>query len=387
MSRFLLVVPPLTGHVNPLLGVAAELRRRGHRTAWACPHPAPAELAGEPVVYPTGEAEAFAVERRPPGLRGFAALRFLWEHYLIPLADAMVDGVEAAVADFAPDALVVDQQAFAGALVATRAGLPWATSASTSAELSDPLGSMSKVAGWIEQLQDDLRARHGLGASAGRDFRFSPRLVITFSTEALAGPPAVELDGQLRYVGPSLTDRSDVDWEPLATVKPLALVTLGTANADVSGRFLTACVQALGKLATDVQGVVADPAGLLTGSAPPGVLVARRIPQLQLIRRAALVVCHGGHNTVCESLWYGVPLVVAPIRDDQPVLAQQVLDAGVGRRLRFDRATAQDIGEAVLGVLREPDYAARAREIGTSFQRAGGALAAARHLESLTTGG
>lgn len=35
MSRFLFVVPPLVGHVNPAAGVAAELARRGHTVAWA----------------------------------------------------------------------------------------------------------------------------------------------------------------------------------------------------------------------------------------------------------------------------------------------------------------------------------------------------------------
>ncbi|GDY39982.1 hypothetical protein SANT12839_008640 [Streptomyces antimycoticus] len=33
--RFLFVVPPLVGHVNPTLGVAAELTARGHQVAWA----------------------------------------------------------------------------------------------------------------------------------------------------------------------------------------------------------------------------------------------------------------------------------------------------------------------------------------------------------------
>jgi len=37
--------------------------------------------------------------------------------------------VAAAVDQFRPDALVVDQQAVAGALVANARGLPWATSA------------------------------------------------------------------------------------------------------------------------------------------------------------------------------------------------------------------------------------------------------------------
>jgi UDP:flavonoid glycosyltransferase YjiC (YdhE family) len=47
------------------------------------------------------------------------------------------------------------------------------------------------------------------------------------------------------------------------------------------------------------------------------------------------VVCHGGHNTVCEAVAHGVPLVVTPIRDDQPIIARQVADAGAGIRLHF----------------------------------------------------
>ena len=30
MSRFLFVVPPLVGHINPTIGVAAALVERGH---------------------------------------------------------------------------------------------------------------------------------------------------------------------------------------------------------------------------------------------------------------------------------------------------------------------------------------------------------------------
>lgn len=40
---------------------------------------------------------------------------------------------------------------------------------------------------------------------------------------------------------------------------------------------------------------------------------------------------------MCEALWHAVPLVVAPIRDDQPVVAGQVTDAGAGVRVRFGR--------------------------------------------------
>ena len=35
MARFLFVVPPFAGHVNPTIPVAAELVSRGHEVAWA----------------------------------------------------------------------------------------------------------------------------------------------------------------------------------------------------------------------------------------------------------------------------------------------------------------------------------------------------------------
>jgi UDP:flavonoid glycosyltransferase YjiC (YdhE family) len=86
---------------------------------------------------------------------------------------------------------------------------------------------------------------------------------------------------------------------------------------------------------------------------------------------------------VCEALAHGLPLVVAPIRDDQPVVARQVVDAGAGVRLHFGHATADLIGAAATDVLGDPRYRDGARRIGASFRAAGGAVAAADHLVGL----
>ena len=37
MSRYLFVVPPMVGHVNPSIAVGRELLARGHDVAWAGP--------------------------------------------------------------------------------------------------------------------------------------------------------------------------------------------------------------------------------------------------------------------------------------------------------------------------------------------------------------
>jgi hypothetical protein len=454
VSRFLFVVPPLVGHINPTIGVAAELTRRGHQVAWAgvpelitalagpaatvlpCAVPAttpagrptgeppavpattpPGAPAGRPATTPpgapagrpadrpaggsaggpaarpaggppSGPAGGPSVRDRPPDLRGPAALQYLWQGFLCPLAEAMLPGVLAAAARFDPDVLVVDQQAIAGAIAAELTGRPWATSATTSAELSGQLAGLSGVDGWVIDQLDGLRHRLAGPGPAGPDLRFSPYLVLVFSTTALVGGelPAGKLAGAgaVRFVGPALTARPstvDFPWSFLDPARPAVLVTLGTANAGAGGRFLAAAVDALAGRPR-LQGVVVDPDG--TVATPPGnVLVRPRVPQLQLLPRLSAVVCHGGHNTVCEALDHGLPLVLAPIRDDQPIVTEQVLAAGAGLRLRFGRATATQIGSAVDAVLIDTGYAAAARRVRDSFRAAGGAAAAAGHLETL----
>jgi UDP:flavonoid glycosyltransferase YjiC (YdhE family) len=117
---------------------------------------------------------------------------------------------------------------------------------------------------------------------------------------------------------------------------------------------------------------------------PPGnVLVTPDIPQLDLLPRAAAVVCHGGHNTVCETLAEGLPLVLAAVRDDQPIIADQVERAGAGVRIKFARATVPMLRAAVETVLHQPDHRKAAERVQASFAHAGGPPAAADRLEHL----
>ncbi|MFE2447021.1 glycosyltransferase [Streptomyces sp. NPDC059426] len=398
--RFLFVVPPLVGHVNPTLGVAAELTARGHRVAWAGMPEVVGRLTGQgATVYRcAGPVLGEGGAGRPPDVRGPAALRFLWERFLVPLAEAMAPGVAKAIEEFRPDVVIADQQTVAGGLVAERMGVRWATSATTSAEFTGALDGLPKVDAWLAGQMDEIRGRIGDPAGTA-DPRFSPELVLAFTTEELAGRPARAGD-RIRYVGPSIAERpatTDFPWQWLDPARPAVLVTLGTANTDAGARFLTECRAAVRARAGRFQTVIVDPEGVLTPDVldtpdtpdDKDVLVCRYVPQLPLLERVSAVVCHAGHNTVCETLWHGVPLVVAPIRDDQPVVAAQVVDAGAGVRVRFGRARAAGLGEALDTVLYEPGYRVAAERVGASFRAAGGAVAAAGHLEALAakTGG
>lgn len=389
MSRFLFVMPPLAGHVNPAAAVAADLRGRGHKVAWAGQPVAMERILGPgEKVYPCAGPES--IDARPRDLRGVAALKYLWEEFFGPLALAMAPGVTAAVLEFGPDVLVVDQQTVAGALVAERLGVPYVTSCTTTAELSGALLGMPKVEEWISGLLDGLRQRLG-DPSAVYDPRFSPRLTVVFSTGELTGPQPMAR-GPVHFVGPALGERPDVPgfpWEwvkedPRGTARSLVLVSLGTANTALGSRFLGDCVTAVRARSRRVRAVVADPGGVLgEPRTDDDVVICPRLPQLALLGHTSAVVCHAGHNTVTESLWHGVPLVVAPIRDDQPVVAAQVTAAGAGIRVRFGRAGPERVGEALDAVLSEPGYGLAAQRVREAFRAAGGAPTAAAHLEEL----
>ncbi|GGN72942.1 glycosyl transferase [Actinoplanes lobatus] len=391
MSRFLIVVPPLTGHLAPLRAVAARLAARGHHVVWAGTGRWLRERLG-----PTAEIHdcvpvSFTVGAREPGLRGLAALRFLVEDFLVPLATAMLPGLRAAIIRHRPDVVVADQQAWAGAYAAAEAGLPWATSASTSAELLDP---------YPPALRDWLSGCFAAVAHPRpvADPRMSPHLILAFTTPELTGP-ATAAPSSVRWVGPAPLDDPGT-WTPPwprrpadsaaapgpAEVhppagRPLVLVTLGTQSTETGARFLRACAEALAAR-PGLHAVITDP-GRVVGPCPGHVHVTPWVPQQAVLKRADLVICHAGHNTVAESLWHGRPLVVAPIRDDQSIVAGQVVNAGAGVRLRFAHATAAHIGAAVDTIHSDPGYAHAAARIRAAFHAAGGADEAVTHLESL----
>lgn len=388
MGRFLVVVPPLVGHTNPTVSVGHELLARGHDVAWAG-HPEVADmLPPGATLWPVADAPppeivVAAAARNESPVGGAVGFEAVWQEIVLPLARHMVPGVEAVTDGFGPDVMVVDQQALAGAAVALRRGLPWATTATTSAELVDPLALVPKVRDWLRDRMRAVLLDAGVdpARAAAVDPRFSPDLVIGFTTPGLVG--AGPFPDHWALVGPALSDRPDptpFPWDWLDAARPLVLVSLGTVNWRAGARFFAVAAEALGGMA--VQAVIVAPPDLVPDP-PANVLVRPRVPQLALLDRVAAVVGHGGHNTVVESLAAGVPLVLAPLRDDQPIVADQVVRAGAGRRVKFHRVAVPQLREAVASVLEAPAYRQAAARVQASFRSAGGAPAAADRLEGL----
>ena len=163
--------------------------------------------------------------------------------------------------------------------------------------------------------------------------------------------------------------------------RPRVYVALGT--------FMSAREDVLASIATAFRGepvslVVAsgptDPAALALDGRPH--LVRNHLPQADLLPLCDLVVCHGGNNTVTESLEAGVPLLVAPFASDQFAGAADVCRTGVGDAFDPNCAEPAEIGRRAAALLAGP-APARATAVGNALRRRPGRSLAAGLLASM----
>lgn len=387
--RLMFVLPPLTGHLHPALALAAELGRRGHVVAWAGPEPVLRPVLGPgALVLPTG-SRLF----REQAVGGTEAIRTLWQDFVVPYTRFTLPAVRRAVREWSPDLVLVDQHSPAGALAAHERGRRWAGFAPSAMELGRPPLQPPELAAWQQELLTGLWRRAGLPAAEYTDPRYSARLILAPTAPALLGvaqdgietPGGEPLPPHTETVGPLLTDRPTTAPFPYDRLDPdrrHVLVTLGTLSASVAGDFLLRAGQALTALSDRVQAVVAAPRQVLA-KLPEGVLGLPQVPVLDLLRRGVVdaVLCHGGMNTVIEALAHGVPLVVAPIRHDQPITAARVAALGAGVEVDFTAAPATAIRDALVSVLDRAEPRRAAELMSRRLAGLGGARRAADLLE------
>jgi zeaxanthin glucosyltransferase len=380
MARFLFVVVPIVARLWPAVAVGDALAAMGHDVAWCGPETDLRPLIGpDPLIYPTGKRGYRAFREV-----GMAAVRELWDEYLVPLNRFIQKPVDLAITAYRPDVVVADQYAMAASMAAAKHGVPWAHLCAGVLDLTPPAEYL-EVRDWVHSGLARVREFAGLPADDGLDVLFSPYLMIVTTSRALIGDVPLPKDCVLigALLGSRRTDPG-FDWEWWDPGRQHVLVTAGTLSAHLVRDFLARMLAALEPLGSRVQ-VVLNVAADLVPDPPPHVLVAPRVPMLELMPRLDAVVCQAGQSTVNEALFHGVPLIVAPIRLGELVVAEQVTRAGAGIEVSFSDASPAQLTAAVTAVLDEPGYRAQAGRVSEEFAVAGGTAAAAAHLVALAT--
>jgi MGT family glycosyltransferase len=170
---------------------------------------------------------------------------------------------------------------------------------------------------------------------------------------------------QFHYAGPFQDDTArepiPFPWEKL-TGEPLIYASMGTLvnGLDQVFRTILDAVRAIPEsqlvLSVGNNLNIAD-----LGLIPSNAIVLNRVPQIEVLKRAALCITHAGVNTTLESLSEGVPMVAIPIGFDQPGIAARIAYHGVGEFIEVEELTQERLAELIKKVLKNHGYRDKAR--------------------------
>jgi len=388
----------MKGHEVILFGIAdteARVRAAGIKF-----HPIGSEE------YPIGTLKK--LDDRLARLKGLAALQFTLERVRNSARMVLRDGPHAVRAT-GIEAMLVDEADFAGN-VADYLGLPWISIALVPPLLYDdrfPPFWLGWSAGTdrlrrlrnrlaIEMLlrmaspifKDINRQRIAWGLKPNRKPQdgLSPLAQIAQLPEALEFPIRGEKPAGLHYTGPFVhaQQRPTVEF-PWARLdgRPLIYASLGTLQNGLETIFRTiaeACAGLDAQLLISLGGGL-DPERL--GKLAGDPLVVSFAPQLEILKRATLVITHAGINTVLESLSEGVPLVAIPLGNDQPGVAARLRAREAGIVVSRHMLTPVRLRKAITLVLQEPAYREAAQELQRAIQQIDGAGRAADLIEQV----
>jgi len=153
--------------------------------------------------------------------------------------------------------------------------------------------------------------------------------------------------------------------EATAGERPLVYVTIGTFLAGLSDLTGT-IVSAARELPEDPVVVVSAGRDFAPGEqteTSESVHVFGRVPQMEVLKHADVIVTTGGSNTGNEALWFGVPSLTLPVAGiDPPGNAARFVHHQLGLSLVGAEITHLNLRNALTRLLREPGWALRCSE-------------------------
>lgn len=418
MSKTIALFPEASfGAALNCVGIAQELRRMGHNIVFIC-HPG---FSGVFAEY--GFAEHQLGDGKAAGTADWNSFIATYKNafrqssmeqldsYVAPTWDVIVDTAVNAeqplrqlLARLKPDLIVVDNVITFPAIA--QSGVPWVRVVSCAeTELPDPnvppylsgLGLKDRgpwadfrsayehVVEPAHRRYNQFRTECGLSKLASGVFmETSPYLnlllapdIVRFDREnALDSDRFLYLEGCVRREAPYRVPRFAAhDDAPLVLT---SFGSLGAMDVEMVHRMIAVFADMPYRFIVNV-GSWREDYGLM----PDNVVVDSWLPQPSVVSQASLFIHHGGNNSFCEALYYGVPSLIMPFCWDGHDNAIRVEEAGVGASLPRYTWAPEELRAKVAALVGDLGLRARLQENAAQMQAAPGTRQAAEAIEKV----
>ena len=378
-----------------MLALAREVRQRGHEVFFLGVLDAQAMVAAAGIDFVPLCPEAVPLGETPRRIRelsrlsGGAALKYTIQLSMDATRTVLAEGAQALQAA-GPDALVLDTVGSGLNLVAMHLQIPFIHVSNAMhfdfsgatplcffdfpyrANFLARMRNLQAVAGLLPTLNPLIDLQRAYARSVGLTLDFKkPSAALSTIAQLTQTPREFDFPGtpwppHFHYTGPfhdeALRPRIEFPWERL-TGEPLLYISMGTLQngSEQVFRTLLEGAAAPGRQLVLSVGTNLDLEEL--GPTPANTIVARQVPQLEILKRAALCITHAGLNTVLESLAHGVPMVAVPITNDQPGVGARIAYTGTGVVVSLAKLSAARVRAAVETVLDDPSYRQQAERL------------------------
>ncbi len=380
--RVLVTTAAALGHFHPLAAIASSLHGRGADIKFAaspgfCPQIADAgfDIAPCGMDWQSRDLTETWQDFRlvPPEERNAWINAVIWARRL---PEAMIPDLLRVVDDWRPSLILSGRAELAGPMVGELRDVPYATA------------SAGRVIGLGEFIGSTRQGRAELRSELGLDPDPSGRAM--YRHLYLNQIPASFLPEEDAAIPTRRNFRPAVFVEPIMEVPAWLLslepgsviyVTLGSILGEVWPDAFERVVEAV----ADIEKTIVVTVGRggdckVLADRFPGVRVANYIPQRFVLDRAALVICHGGINTVLGALSRAVPMLVLPTeQSDQRWNAERCRHLGVGLSICIEEADVSMIRESASALLNQSSYRQAATRLQSDLLR----LAPMKHAVEL----
>ena len=388
MSKIVFFCIPAHGHTNPTLGVVRELVSRGHQVWYYSYNIMREKIESAGATFVSCDDYDMEQKLTPKdAVRVGKDLAFSTK-ILVDTTLALDDKVCEDMKRLKPDCIVADSMAVWGKAIAIKLGIPFVSSTTTFAfnqysakimkqgigELVRMLISMPKITKNIKRLQDKgYPIKSVLDIIQNDD---NTHTIVYTSSDFQ--PCADTFSDKYVFVGPSIRPATD---KIVKTKEKLIYISMGTVNNDMMPLYKT-CITTLAD--TEYQ-VIISVGNLVSinefGKMPENISVYEHVDQIAVLQAADIFLSHCGMNSVNESLYFGVPLLMLPQTAEQGGVAERVHQLGAGIKLKkTDRVS---ILNAINKLLLVDSYKENAMKISCSFKQCTGSKGAADKIEQV----